>query len=159
MENQKAGASLVTRKIFAPIVRLILRCKIAVSRKKVDDPDDGKTGKPMYPPELIEAMQRLDDTLYRIGNLVDEARVQLHEGIGKVEVKTRLRDFIFEMKPYMSSRLELKLMDYNRHRCDGNGYLEDLDEKTFFGIRGAGKVTYEDFLQVREKFYKTINKR
>jgi len=60
--------------------------------------------------------------------------------------KTPISDFISEMKSEMSSRLCLRL-----GYCDG--YIEDLNEKVFFGLRGAGSKTYLEFLKLREQYY------
>ena len=141
------------RKIYLSIVRLRSRGKI--DRNNVGNLDAGKTDIPQYyyPHELINIMYRLEKTH-------EQARLLIHESIEILNKpqKIKLNDFLVEMQFEMSTRLRLRLDEYNR-RCDYVCYLDDLDEKTFFSIRSAGKKTYEEFLSVVEKYYAEIGRR
>ena len=66
--------------------------------------------------------------------------------------KTKIVDFINTMQHEMSTRL------YQRLRHSDKIYLDDLDEKTFLGMRNVGMKTYEYFLSVKERYYRKINK-
>ena len=85
-------------------------------------------------------------------DIVDITPVVNPKNIHHSADKTKIVDFINTMQHEMSTRL------YQRLRHSDKIYLEDLDEKTFLGMRNVGMKTYEYFLSVKERYYKKINK-
>ena len=116
MKNPKAAVSLLTRKIFAPIIRLLSRRKTA-ENKDLDNAGNSEVGnidnpQYYYPHELKNVMHRLDNTLEQVYSDFEKVRLLVTEGIEIMNnpEKIKLNDFIVAMRFSMSTRLYYRLI-------------------------------------------------
>jgi exonuclease VII small subunit len=131
-----------------------------------------------HSPDYIELVHQLGNMLEMAQSLSTAALSLFTEGIDKLRQlenilqsanksmeklsdpgKVKISDFVDEMRRHMKYRVCKGLEQYDDYYCSGAGNIDNIDETNFLRRRGVGLKTYQEFLSLREEYYKKFKKR